>query len=106
MDQSNPYSEIFKLRNGGYIPVTDLDAHCRSSLIGPGNNRIDNYGAHFLGFADYLGHDGTVTIPCFRAITREGPGQNRKRRYVGNRNCVLSVPRKFVQTPTLTTISV
>jgi hypothetical protein len=28
LDPSNPYSEMFSVSNGGYVPITDLDASC------------------------------------------------------------------------------
>lgn len=65
MDPTNPYSQMFRVTNGGYIPVTDLDAICNAngSLAG---DKFEDFKLHFGPFADYLGHGGSVTCPCFR----------------------------------------
>jgi len=67
LDSRNPLSEMFKVRNGGYIPVTDLDADCAASFS-VGGNIFDNAHFGYPSFAADLAHDGTVTIPCFSSI--------------------------------------
>lgn len=68
LDPANPYSELFTVSNGGYIPVTNLDVTCTlnfegSNLHASGNAaRIDN-------FAAYISHGVPVTIPCFGLYT-------------------------------------
>jgi hypothetical protein len=58
---------MFTIINGGYIPLTDLEAVCGGSTTIAGN-RFGDLKAYFGHFADYLGHGGTVTAPCFRLI--------------------------------------
>jgi len=64
-DPANPFSELFTVSNGGYIPLTDLDAYCTFTL----NRNFSDNTALFQGFAAHLGHDGGVTLPCFRAVS-------------------------------------
>jgi hypothetical protein len=65
VDPRNPYSEMFEISNGGYIPLTNLDSHCIANFDTPGVH-LRNSGMWAIGFANYLGHGGTVTLPCFR----------------------------------------
>jgi hypothetical protein len=68
LDPLNPYSEMFVVVNTGYIPITSLDALCVSSFSGR-REKFENMGSRWPGFATYLGHEGRVTIPCFRHIS-------------------------------------
>lgn len=68
LNPSNPYSEMFKVVNTGYLPVTDLSAKCRLDFSDSRQNRFSNVNVIFDHFADYLAHDGQATIPCFRAV--------------------------------------
>ena len=68
LDPANPMSEMFKVRNGGYLPVTNLDAICTTDFSLSGTVVNGNV-THIPSFADYLGHDGRITIPCFRAVS-------------------------------------
>jgi hypothetical protein len=69
LNPKNPYSEMFDVKNGGYIPVTDLTADCMMDFTDMYGNGM--HGSPMSGpvFADYLGDDGQVTIPCFRMLT-------------------------------------
>lgn len=70
LDPRNELSQMFLIVNGGYIPLTHLDAVCVPNFAAGdthGDVRIDAP-FPFLGFADYIGHDGRVTIPCFRVL--------------------------------------
>lgn len=69
LDPGNPLSEMFKVRNGGFILLTDLNADCAANFS-VGNVIFNNAVFSFPGFAGYLAHDGTVTIPCFMALNR------------------------------------
>jgi hypothetical protein len=51
--------------NEGYVPLTDLDAHCFPTFV-MGRSVVAHNHFHSDHFADYLGHADTVTIPCFR----------------------------------------
>jgi hypothetical protein len=63
LDPSDPYSQMFKLSNGGYVPVTDVIAWCSADTVVNGNVfKDDRIGQPLAG---YLGHDGSVTLPCF-----------------------------------------
>src|SRR5664279_5448986 len=64
-DPGNPFSEMFKVVNGGYVPVTNLDAVCLLGGEQPGRVYISP-GAYKIiqtGFANYLEHDKAATIP-------------------------------------------
>jgi hypothetical protein len=60
LDPANPYSQLFKIRNGGYIPLTDIDAACKGNVKTMG--WTINNGFNVLPVADYLPHDGAVTL--------------------------------------------
>ena len=69
-DPGNPFSEMFKVVNGGYVPVTNLDAVCLLGGEQPGRVYISP-GAYKIiqtGFANYLEHDKAATIPCFGSL--------------------------------------
>jgi hypothetical protein len=68
LNPSNPYSELFSISNAGYIPVTDLDASCVVNFQSP-HSSMTNSGATFRGFAQYIGHGKTATIPCFMTVS-------------------------------------
>jgi hypothetical protein len=70
LDSRNELSQMFMVVNDGYMPLTKLDAICdphfkATSSVG-GSISISDSPAIFKGFAENLGHDGHVTIPCFR----------------------------------------
>ena len=71
INPGDPFTEMFKVTNGGYIPVTNLDAVC---FFGggeqPGRIHMGPRAVKILrpGFADYLAHDKTATVPCFGAL--------------------------------------
>jgi hypothetical protein len=67
LDPSNPYSELFKISNGGYLPLTDLDAECRFSGTF-GGWHVKDARSDYPQFAEYLLHGGTVTLPCFTML--------------------------------------
>lgn len=70
LDPANPYSEMFKAKNTGYLPVTSLFVTCASDTT-IGTNVFHNVSGT-LPLADYLGHEGTVTVPCFRLFQTGG----------------------------------
>ena len=77
LDPSNPYSELFVVKNTGYIPVTHLDALCNLNFTtnAGGEMRMakPGFGFMFPDFADSLGHEDKRTPPCFRVVgTSEG----------------------------------
>lgn len=63
----NPYTELFSVSNTGYVPVTDLDAICSEAFH---NSSIDfsNSPMRQNGFAKYLPHGVSATLPCFSFI--------------------------------------
>jgi len=71
INPGDPFTEMFKVTNSGYIPATNLDAVC---FFGggeqPGRIHMGPRAVKILrpGFADYLAHDKTATIPCFGAL--------------------------------------
>lgn len=67
LDPTNPYSEMFNITNGGYIPVTNLDATCIMNFTSPYGGFKDS-GARYQNFANYLSHGGSATIPCFTML--------------------------------------
>jgi|SRR6185312_10480314 len=80
LDPQNPYTILWDVENDGYIPITNLTADCI-----PGALRVPSAHAGMggmtlsFGFADYLGHSGSATVPCFRIFDNHGanvtPGQ-------------------------------
>jgi hypothetical protein len=70
LDPSDPFSQMFKLANGGYVPVTDLFAGCSADTSVNGYVFKDT-GIN-LPLADYLGHEGSVTLPCFEMFRLHG----------------------------------
>ena len=72
LDPRNPYSEMFDARNGGYVPITNLDALCSMKFTDSRGNEFDSLNTTYPTFASYLGHDGRITIPCFRSLATEG----------------------------------
>jgi len=66
LDPLDPYSQMFSITNQGYIPLTDVDVNCLPSYTTSANVEFRNIAFPFHGVADYLGHAGTVTIPCFQ----------------------------------------
>ncbi len=67
LDPHNPYTELFKVSNGGYIPLTNLSAACNESFES-GPIVMKNNTVFFPNFASYLGHDSATTIPCFAIV--------------------------------------
>jgi hypothetical protein len=68
LNPSNPYSQMFKVINTGYLPVTDLGAQCRVDFTDQHQDRVNDVTGIYPHFADYLAHDGQATIPCFRLV--------------------------------------
>jgi|SRR5215472_452938 len=68
LDARNPLTEMFRVVNGGYVAVTDLDANCNVTIETSNHVLLDHNNFSFSRFADYLAHDGRTTIPCFRSI--------------------------------------
>jgi hypothetical protein len=63
LNPRNPYSEMFEVSNGGYIPLTDVRVLCifnaQSSSIHISDSRFES------DVAAYLEHGRTATVPCF-----------------------------------------
>jgi len=75
LDPTNPYSEMFKVANGGYIPVTNLDVLCTDNFDTSGmHGHFSDIENNFRSFAAYLGHGQGVTLPCFRSVLIPGLG--------------------------------
>ena len=69
LDSQNPFSALFSVTNGGYIPVTNLDANCILSFRNQRQNVSFTQGDFsFTHFADYIAHSGRATLPCWRSI--------------------------------------
>lgn len=74
LNPSNPFAQRWLVVNGGYIPVTDLDAVCIANATqrATGSTYGDIRDTR-KQFADYLGHDGRVTVPCLTIWTGTKP---------------------------------
>jgi hypothetical protein len=68
IDPLNPYSEAFDVSNGGYIPITNIGVICGLNFTDSRGNKFNNFLVKFPQFADYLEHNGTATVPCFRSV--------------------------------------
>ena len=64
LDPGNPYSQTFVVVNGGYIPVTDLDADCTPDFVTSAESGMGGISVKSLKFADSIPHDGRATISC------------------------------------------
>ena len=66
LNPTNPFSQFLGIVNGGYIPLTGLDAECGFSTQLKGKVSGEISGGHDIwrGFAHYLPHDGRATVPC------------------------------------------
>lgn len=74
LDPANPFSTMYDISNGGFLPVVALDAECKYwfKLTGPGaGGDFNNVGSVYPNFADILYHSGVATLPCFRSIDLE-----------------------------------
>ena len=66
LDPSNPFTELFKVENNGYIPAVNVIADCPSANFDiPGKLHVGN---NFMGagikIAYYLAHGDKVTLFC------------------------------------------
>src|SRR5690348_13377828 len=68
LDPRNPYSELFTLKNEGYVPVTDLTAICMMSFTDTHENGFSDTKVTYPNFAKYMPHAASATIPCFRSV--------------------------------------
>lgn len=68
LDPANPYSELFSISNGGYIPVTDLTARCYPTMNTP-SWKTDHDTYMIRNFSKSLSHGDFITVPCFRAVS-------------------------------------
>jgi hypothetical protein len=70
LDPNNAYTELFLLKNEGYIPITDLQVICTPTFL-LGQARFGWEGVS-LGLPIkpnvVLAHDGTITLPCFQTV--------------------------------------
>jgi hypothetical protein len=66
LNTTNPFSQYFVIVNGGYIPLTGLDAECGFSteLKSKASGEISDGHDIWRGFAHSLPKDGRATIPC------------------------------------------
>jgi hypothetical protein len=72
LDERNELSQLFQVVNDGYIPITHLDADCESDFALRGGFTAQNVRFAQRDFTDYLGHNGSATVPCFRLLTLNG----------------------------------
>lgn len=72
LDPVNPYTELFTVSNGGYVPITDLDVTCKPNFKSPSVSVFRN-DFIFHDFAAYLSHDSRATIPCFHIYAGHVP---------------------------------
>jgi hypothetical protein len=72
LDERNPYSALFSVRNDGYLPVADLDADCQVSSARVGGLGFNNIHSSQEHFATFLSHSRKATLPCFRAFYLRG----------------------------------
>ena len=73
LDSYNPFSNLFSVTNGGYVPVSNIDAICSPSITFPSGGAISRTSVIFPHFAEYLAHSDRATLPCFMAIAFEHP---------------------------------
>jgi hypothetical protein len=71
LQPNNGLSEMWILQNDGYIPITNLDATCAFDAHFSSSHDTVMFDMHngsfsYANFAEYLGHGGTVTLPCFQ----------------------------------------
>ena len=66
LNPTSPFSQFLVIANGGYIPLTGLDAECGFSteLKGKVSGEISSGHDIWRGFAHSLPHDGRATVPC------------------------------------------
>ncbi len=72
LDGKNPYTTLFRVRNDGYLPVSDLDAVCHVTPIKDNSQNVFDLTNSQLQFATFLSHSQSVTLPCFNTITLQG----------------------------------
>jgi hypothetical protein len=73
LQPNNGLSEMWILQNDGYIPITNVGATCTSDAHFSSSQNsailhLHNGSFAYANFAEYLGHDGTVTLPCFQVM--------------------------------------
>jgi hypothetical protein len=69
LDPNNPYSEMFLVGNGGYVPTTEMQVQCSPDFVTDKDNYVLRSSLDIANFQiDYLGHGGTATLPCFELV--------------------------------------
>jgi hypothetical protein len=68
LNPTDPYSEMFTIRNSGYWPLINLNADCAYSFNISFAKVSDAHAMQQGFFADVLIHDKPVTIPCFENL--------------------------------------
>jgi hypothetical protein len=66
LDPTDPFSQMFAISNNGYIPLTNMDVQCAPHFVTSTYYIFDGFAVEYKDFCNYLGHAGTVTLPCFR----------------------------------------
>ena len=67
LDPSNQFSEMFVVKNDGYIPTTDMEVLCVPFFETSKHVAFDGIAQRWPTFnISYLGHDGFATLPCFQ----------------------------------------
>jgi hypothetical protein len=65
LDPGDSFSQMFSVTNQGYVPLTDVDVSCFPNFETDNHGIVRRNAFNFSEVAHYLGHAGTVTIPCF-----------------------------------------
>jgi hypothetical protein len=79
LNPRDPFTAMFSVSNGGYIPLTNLDADCVFGAVADPlplhDLRLEGNSMPVHNFASWLWHDDRATLPCFH-ILRERIGPN------------------------------
>jgi hypothetical protein len=63
----DPYSQMFYVINGGYVPTTEMEVTCAPDFMTSRAIGVTGGGFRWAGTdIPYLGHGDKATLPCFR----------------------------------------
>jgi hypothetical protein len=69
LESSNPFTEMFRVVNDGYVPIYDVVSDCRFGVgalrYAKNNEVINSLFSYKTKFAPRLTHDDEATLPCF-----------------------------------------